>query len=93
MPRVTFLPEGMTATVDEGTSILEAARALGLEVRTDCEFGWCGTDPFRIVSGLENLSDPEEDERENIRMNHFPPGVRMACVSRVRGDVVVERFN
>ena len=39
------------------------------------------SDPFVIVSGLENVSEPEEDERENIRMNHFPPNVRMACVT------------
>lgn len=93
MPRVTFLPEGISATVPEGTTLLQAARSLNLEVRTDCEFGWCGTDPFIIRSGQENLSSPEEDEQENIRMNHFPPNVRMACVAILHGDVVVERYN
>ena len=93
MPRVTFLPQGLIVTVNDGTTILEASRIVRLEVRTDCEFGWCGTDPFVVVSGLENLSEPEEDERENIRMNHFPPNVRMACVARVMGDVVVEPYN
>lgn len=93
MPRVTFLPQRLSVTVAEGTTLLEASRLLPLEVRTDCEFGWCGTDPFVVVSGLENLSAPEEDERDNIRMNHFPPNVRMACVARVMGDVVVEPYN
>jgi ferredoxin len=93
MPHVTFLPEGSTVTVRKGTTILKAAQKLKLEVRTDCEFGWCGTDPFVIVSGMENVSKPEEDECENIRMNHFPPNVRMACVTRVLGDIVVERYN
>lgn len=93
MPQITFLPEGKTVRVREGTTILMAARQLDIEVRTDCEFGWCGTDPFVIVSGIENLSAPEEDERENIRMNHFPPNVRMACVARVLGDIIVERYN
>jgi len=93
MPHITFLPEGVTATVRKGTTILRAARELNLEIRTDCEFGWCGTDPFVIVSGIENLSAPEEDERENIRMNHFPPNVRMACVARILGDIVVEKYN
>lgn len=93
MPRITFLPEGITRTVPEGTTILEAARGAGLEILTDCEFGWCGTDPFTIISGVENLAQPEQDERENIQMNHFPPNVRMACVAKIMGDVVVERFN
>ncbi len=79
--------------VEEGTTILAAAKTARIEVRTDCEFGWCGTDPFVIVSGLENLSAPEEDERDNINMNHFPPNVRMACVARIMGDVVVEPYN
>jgi ferredoxin len=93
MPHITFQPQGITATVRKGTTILEAAKSLRIEVGTDCEFGWCGTDPFVILSGIENLSEPEEDERENIRMNHFPPNVRMACVARVHGDIVVEKFN
>jgi len=93
MPLITFLPEGVTMTVEPGTTILAAAKAARIEVRTDCEFGWCGTDPFVVVSGMENLSAPEEDERDNIRLNHFPPNVRMACVTRVLGDIVVERYN
>lgn len=93
MPKVTFQPEGITCDVESGTTLLTVARRVRMEVRTDCEFGWCGTDPFVIVAGLENLSAPEEDERENIRMNHFPANVRMACVARIQGDVVVRRFN
>jgi ferredoxin len=93
LPRVTFMPENLTTEVETGATVLSAARLLKMEVLTDCEFGWCGTDPFVILSGLENLSAPEEDERENIRMNHFPANVRMACVARVLGDVVVQRFN
>ena len=93
MPRITFLPDNITITVDRGTTILQAAREAQLEVITDCEFGWCGTDPFVIFSGQENLSEPEEDEQENIQMNHFPPNVRMACVTAIHGDIVVERYN
>ncbi len=93
MPKVTFLPESLTVTVPVGTTLLTASRQARMELRTDCEFGWCGTDPFVVLEGLENLSEPEEDERENIRMNHFPPNVRMACVARVMGDVVVEKYN
>jgi len=93
MPLISFLPEGVTMTVEPGTTILAAAKAARIEVRTDCEFGWCGTDPFVVVSGMENLSAPEEDERDNIRLNHFPPNVRMACVTRILGDIVVERYN
>ena len=93
MPHLTLKPEGITITVRKGTTLLTAIRNLKLEIRTDCEFGWCGTDPFVILSGIENLSEPEDDERENIRMNHFPPNVRMACVARILGDIVVERYN
>ena len=93
MPQITFLPLGVTMQVEKGTTILAAARTARIEVRTDCEFGWCGTDPFVIVSGIENLSSPEEDERDNISMNHFPPNVRMACVARILGDIVVEPYN
>ncbi|HZG78344.1 MAG TPA: 2Fe-2S iron-sulfur cluster-binding protein [Paenibacillus sp.] len=36
MPRITFLPEGKTVEVRPGTTLLGAARAAGVAVRTRC---------------------------------------------------------
>lgn len=90
-PKLTF--QGKTFEVEPGTTILQGLRAHGIHVRTDCEFGSCGTDPMVIVRGIENLSPPIGDEIWNLEFNKFPENVRMACVTRIFGDVEIELFN
>ncbi len=89
-PKLTF--QGQTIEVEPGTTILEALHTLGQDVRSDCEFGNCGTDPVVVLSGMENLSKPVDDEEWNLKFNKFPDNVRMACVTQITGDVEVELF-
>ena len=93
MPKITFMPDNISFEVAPGLSILAVAKAHRIDMRSDCEFGYCGTDPMRVLSGLENLSPPVEDELENLTFNKFPKNVRMACSAKILGDVVVEKFN
>lgn len=90
-PKVTF--EGKTIEVRPGTTLLHAIRSMGTELRSDCEFGYCGTDPVVILKGMENLSPMTDDESWNVKFNKFPDNVRMACVTQVFGNVEVELFN
>ena len=78
--------------IPDGNTILEAAYLARVRLQTDCEYGYCGTDAMVILSGQDRLSPPEGDEVDNLAHNKFPANVRMACVTRVYGDVVVERF-
>ncbi len=93
MPKITFMPENLTFEVPEGLSVLAVAKLHQIYMRSDCEFGYCGTDPVRVLMGAENLSAPVDDELENITFNKFPKDVRMACSAKIHGDVVVEMFN
>ena len=93
MPKITFMPDDVTFDVKEGLSVLATAKLHNIELRSDCEFGYCGTDPIRVLKGLENLSAPVDDELENLTFNKFPKDVRMACSAKIHGDVVVEKFN
>lgn len=90
-PKLIF--QGKELEVEPGTPILEALHTMGHPIRSDCEFGNCGTDPVVILSGMENLSPPTDDEAWNLKFNKFPANVRMACVSRIFGDVEIELFN
>ena len=93
MPKITFMPDNVAFDVKEGISILAVAKLHRIDIRSDCEFGYCGTDPMRILQGQENLSAPVDDELENLTFNKFPKDVRMACSAKILGDVVVEKFN
>lgn len=93
MPRVTFESLGLSVDVDPGATILDAAKKANVPLNSDCHFGWCGSDPIVLLEGEEKTSPPDDDEAENLAFNHFPKGVRMACVTKVFGDIRVRLFN
>jgi nitrite reductase (NADH) large subunit len=52
--------------------------------------GVCGADPVQIVSGMENLSPVQTDEKATLeRLGLDPAHNRMACCARVQGPVAV----
>ena len=56
--RVTFLPDNVGITVEEGTSLLEAARLAGIDLVNPCGGkGTCGKCAVRIVSGEPGKGD------------------------------------
>lgn len=93
MPRVFFEGLERCIEVEFGTTLLEAAERAGVALHPDCRFGWCGSDPVVLVEGEGHVSPQDEDEAENIAFNHFPESVRMACVTKVYGDVRIRLFN
>ncbi len=93
MPTLTLEPGGYHFEAAEGETILSVLRRSGFELRTDCEFGYCGTDPVIVMSGMASLSAPEDDEIDNLTHNKFPQDVRMACVARLNADVTIRLFN
>jgi uncharacterized 2Fe-2S/4Fe-4S cluster protein (DUF4445 family) len=84
--RVTFHPQGRGVEVPNGTTLLEAAAAAGVELASVCGGeGICGRCRLiirrgRVETGPTLLLSPEEVKE----------GYVLACQSRVRGDVVVE---
>ncbi len=86
MPRVTFLPSGISGDFPFKTDLLTAARSLGVFVRTSCiGEGRCGECLVEIESGMENLTPIFEDE-----VGYVPrKGIRLACRAKMKGDVVV----
>lgn len=93
MPKVTFLPEGKSGEVPEGISLLEAAGMLGLELNQECGgVSSCSTCRVKIAEGYDAtsvLSEIEIDEREILEREQLDGNYRLACQSKVRGDVVV----
>lgn len=79
---VTFVPAGVTAWVESGSTLLEAAKRVGIMLPAPCGGrGVCGSCGVRVLSG--ELSEPDEREGECIR--RAPSDVRLACRARVNG--------
>lgn len=92
MPRVTFLPENVSAEVPAGTRLIDAAEAAGAFLPGNCGgVGACTTCHVWVESGAETLSPA--GEREEDRLDEalgLRADSRLGCQARVgTGDVVV----
>lgn len=71
-------------TVIDGAS-MESAHELG--VLFGCHSGLCGKCATRVVSGLNNLSDPTDEEKAK----DLEPSRRLMCQCRItRGTVALD---
>lgn len=90
MHLVRFEPVGRSIEVEEGTLLLDAARAAGLPVAQSCG-GWaiCSWCKMQVLEGLENLSEIEPNEARLIRRQSFAANERSSCQAEVLGAVTV----
>jgi 2Fe-2S ferredoxin len=94
MPKVTFLPSGRAAEVAQGTSLLHAAQAAGVDLPHNCGgVCACTTCHVWVESGLESLSEigDAEDDRLNEAAG-LAPTSRLGCQAEVGDRDVVVRI-
>ena len=98
--RVVFQPAGRQGDIVAGTTLLEAARRLGVEIESICgghqtcskckvlvEEGDFAK--FAIRSAAEHLTPAGEREIEYARKHSFGEGERLSCACQVTGDLVI----
>ncbi|WP_419908927.1 ASKHA domain-containing protein [Candidatus Poriferisodalis sp.] len=99
--RVVFTPAGRTGAVSEGTTVLDAARQLGVDLDSVCGGrGICGRcqvtpslgtfDKWAITAGTDALSPPGATEAAYSGRRPLDAGSRLGCQARIRADVVVD---
>ncbi len=100
--QVVFTPSGKRGTFEVGTSILDAARKLGVDLDTVCGGrGLCGRcqilcsegdfSKHNIVSSADSLGESTKVEARYQRINgDFPTGRRLGCQAKILGDLVVD---
>ena len=91
MPKVTLLPGGQSAEVPPGTLLLDAGELAGVEMEAGCFNCSCGTCAIEIVSGMENIEPPTDEELNVLdQWNKDPDKYRLTCCVKVlKGDVVM----
>ncbi|MEJ2191754.1 MAG: ASKHA domain-containing protein [Nitrospirota bacterium] len=101
MPRfkVNFQPSGRRGDVEEGSTLLEAAQKLGVDLEAICGGkGTCGKCKVRVEEGyfekdamdsrMAHLSPFAEAERKFVKPEDGP-FMRLACSTEVHGDVKI----
>jgi ferredoxin len=91
VPVVTFAPRQQRVEVADGASVLDAA-TVGRVTSVECcgILPACGECRMAVLEGQEHLSPPDELEAGVRAEQRFLPFERLACMTHVHGDVVVE---
>ncbi|MEW6332897.1 MAG: ASKHA domain-containing protein [Thermodesulfobacteriota bacterium] len=98
--QVVFQPSGRRGEIAEGTTVLEAARALGVDIESLCGGKkTCGKCRIRVEPGNQgwpgdtSLPDPlspfSEEEGDFIGEKERAEGVRLACAAEIHGDLQI----
>ncbi|MDQ3529961.1 MAG: 2Fe-2S iron-sulfur cluster-binding protein, partial [Actinomycetota bacterium] len=96
---VAFMPSGQRGRVEAGTTLLDAARQVGLDIESICggrqTCGRCQITveegafaKHGIVSSADRVTAPGAKEAELLRRRGLD-GRRLSCAARVTGDVLV----
>ncbi len=97
---VIFQPSGRRGYIEDGTTIADASRQLGVELESICGGqATCGKCKVRIEEGffhrhgidssVEHLSPIEEREKKFFEKHSELEGYRLSCVTTIHGDVVI----
>ncbi|MDQ3492077.1 MAG: ASKHA domain-containing protein [Chloroflexota bacterium] len=100
-PLVIFTPSGRRGRFASGTSVLDAARALGVDIDSVCGGrGICGRCQIQqsvgsfakhgIESRPDHLSPLATDEVEYRDRRGLGPDRRLSCIAHLRGDAVID---
>ncbi len=99
--RVVFTPSGLSGLVADGTTVLDAARELGVDLDSVCGgkgiCGRCQVVPsvgafakWGIEVGDDHLSEPAATETDYRGRRPLGEGHRLGCAVRILGDLVVD---
>jgi uncharacterized 2Fe-2S/4Fe-4S cluster protein (DUF4445 family) len=100
--RVVFTPSGKRGHFAQGTSLLAAARALGVDLDSVCGGrGICGRCQIEVAEGqfakhaIDSRADHaspwnEVEQRYADKRGSLAPGRRLGCQAKVCGDLIVD---
>jgi len=95
MPTVTILrgPADAPLVVDipAGHTLFDAGAKVAAGIDTACVGkGTCGLCRVKIIAGAEHLNPFTEEERKHLGNVYHITKIRLACRSKVSGDVTIQ---
>ncbi len=100
-PLIVFMPSGKRGRFPVGTPVLQAARALGVDIDSVCGGrGLCGRCQVLVAEGefakhgitssQASLTTFSEPERRYAKRMSLAEGRRLSCSARIEADVVID---
>lgn len=85
MGEVNFIPRDVSGDFEEGSSLLEIAESLGVEIESLCGGeGKCGKCKVIIESGKDNLNSLTTSEENLLSKEERKEGYRLACRAKIK---------
>jgi adenylate cyclase len=92
VPEIHSQTDDATVPVAEGDTILQATLGAGIDHTHVCGGNArCSTCRVYILDGLEHCLPRNEQEQRIADKLGFPDHIRLACQTRVKGDVTIKR--
>ncbi len=89
--RIRFEPYGVEGSFEESLTIKDAAKRLGVDLESICGGrGICGKCRVSVRSSKGSLPKASPAEERVLSGSELDKGVRLACVLKPKGDVVIE---
>ncbi|MBT4369319.1 MAG: adenylate/guanylate cyclase domain-containing protein, partial [Candidatus Marinimicrobia bacterium] len=93
MPKLTLLPDNKVIEVENDKLILEATLDENISHAHACGGeGKCTTCRVLVLDGLDHCSEPTEKELRIKEKIHSTQEFRLACQTRIQGDMTVRRL-
>ena len=93
MSKISCLPDKRSIEINKSDTVLEALLVNGIEHTHVCGGNaYCSTCRIMILDGVQNCSPPTSTERALAKKLDFPVHVRLACQTKVTGDVSIRRM-
>ncbi|MEN9796816.1 MAG: Adenylate cyclase 1 [Pseudomonadota bacterium] len=93
MPNVHVEPEKRVVQAEESRSLLDALKQAGIDITHACGGrARCSTCRVAVVEGLERCEARNEAEEAMARKLSLGDDIRLACQTRVTGEVAVRRL-
>ena len=91
MTIVTGEGEPSVVEAPEGSTLFEAGAKVAAGIDTACVGkGTCGLCRVKILAGAENLNPFTDEERKHLGNVYHITKVRLACRTKIAGDVAIE---
>lgn len=93
VPQIHYLIENRSVDVEPGETILQTSLGAGIPHAHACGgHARCSTCRVYIAAGLPSCSPRNDKEAELASRLRFLPEVRLACQTRIHGDVTLRRL-
>ena len=88
--KVSFPKTGQTCEIDLDDTLVDATFRYELPIRYRCERAVCTTCLIEVLEGAQNLSEPNDREKQTLAAIKAKSNWRLACQCSVLGDVALD---